>query len=77
MYESLNKLINNGNYEEIEKVYQKYKVKIDSDPAMLSLYYESMYKAKKISDTIIPAKILKLNERWKAAVITDKIKSGN
>ena len=74
MYENLNKLINNGKYIEIENIYKKYKDKIDKDSAMLSLYYESMYKAKKISDSIIPEKILYFNQRLKTAVFSDKIK---
>jgi hypothetical protein len=74
LYENLNRLIMNSNYKEIERVYQRHKERIDKDTAMLSLYYESMYKAKAISDSVIPEKIIFINQRLKTAVFTNKIK---
>jgi hypothetical protein len=73
LYENLNRMINKGNFQEIDWVYNKHKEAIDKDSAMLSLYYESRLKAKKIADTMIPAKIVDFNTRLKTAIITNKI----
>lgn len=73
MYENLNKLIKSGKYQRIEEIYQQNKSKIDSDPALLSLYYESKYKAKKIHDSLIPAQIIDVNARLKTSIISSKI----
>ncbi|MFZ1750900.1 MAG: toll/interleukin-1 receptor domain-containing protein [Saprospiraceae bacterium] len=76
-YENLNRLISNGNFQEIQRVYDVHKDKIDGDPALLSLYYESLYKAKEISEIKIPKELLNINTRFRTKVITDKIKKGN
>lgn len=73
LYENLNRLIINGNYAEIDSIYQKHKAKIDKDTAMLSLYYESRYKAKKIKTESIPKNILKFNQRLKTIIIVTNI----
>lgn len=73
MYQYLNKLINSGHYQKIEAIYQNNKEKIDTDPALSALYYESLYKAKKISDTKIPDQILEYNKRLDTDITIDKI----
>lgn len=73
-YANLNRLIGKGNYKEIQRVYEKNKFKVDNNLVLLSLYYESMYKAKLISEDKIPANILTINPRLKTAVVTAKIK---